>query len=152
MISNFKSLEFLASVDKEVIAKVIENRVNPALPDGLSEVEVESLSLDIAFLNSLLRAAEQGANVELAFLVDNFGEEQGTRLFNAFNLGVDGLTKIIAIKNSLGQAPDLATELEAKLYSMELEKLQSFIDGSLEERTKVYEQTLPYLPGMVHFR
>lgn len=152
MISNFKTLEFLKTADQEVILKVIENRVNPTLPDGLSEVEVESLGLDIAFLNSLLGAAEANANVELAFLVDRFGEELGNKLFNAFKLGVDGLKKLIAIKESLGQAPDLATELELKLYDMELEELMSFMDGTLEEKTKYYEQTLPYLPGMVHFR
>ena len=152
MISSFKTLDFLKTVDQKVLLKVVEARMNPTLPEGLSEEELAAISLDVAFLNSLLAAAEQGAQIELAFLVDRFGEALGTQLFNAYQLGAEGLAKLIEIKNSLGQAPDLATELEVKLYDMELEELMSFIDGSLEESIKTYEQTLPYLPGMVHFR
>ncbi len=152
MITSFKVLEILKDIDPALIAKVANARINPTLPDGLSEVELASLTLDVALLKSLVGAIERGIEVELPFLVERFGEEQGTKIFNAYKLGLEGLTKLIGIQESLGQAPDLATEVEVKLYNMEIEELVGFLNGSLEKSIERYEQVLPYLPEMVHFR
>ena len=63
-----------------------------------------------------------------------------------------GILEVIELKRSMGAPPAMASAVEIKLYGLELDLLLEFADGSLEKKTELYEQTLPYMPGMVQFR
>lgn len=158
MIDSFKTLDFLQEVDEELVVKVIQSRLNPALPEGLSEDEQIAIALPDSLLNSLLQAAEatfplpETEWLKLDFFVGRFGEEMGTNLFKAYMLKVEGLKKVIGLKAGMGKPPAMASETELKLYEMDLGMLSDFIDGSLERKTELYQQTIPLMPGMVHYR
>ena len=114
--------------------------------------------MEHSLLASLLQAAEatfvlpEAQWLKLDFFIERFGEKMGTELFKAYMLKVEGLKKVIALKEGMGKPPVMASETELKLYEMELDMLKSFIDGSLERKTELYQQTIPLLPTMVDFR
>lgn len=152
MTDSFKSLDYLKQVEPKTILSVVNSRQNPPIPDGLTPEQKVAMEIEMPLLEALLGAAQQGADLSLEFFTERFGEELGTKLHTTYGLKAEGIAEVIEIKKNLGGAPDMASEIEIELYGMDLDLLIDFTNGTLEKKTEQYEQIIPYMPTMVHFR
>ncbi|HAZ12455.1 MAG: hypothetical protein A2X86_16855 [Bdellovibrionales bacterium GWA2_49_15] len=146
MITSIKSLPFLKSLAPEVIVKVIQNRMDPPIPDGLSEDEKIVLEMDADLLAQILEITAGGAVLKEEEMIGRFGPVLGHNIFLANSLGTEGLQKIITIKNSLGKAPADATPEEKKLYALDLAIIKDFAMDKLEAKVEKYTKKLPLMP------
>lgn len=158
MIDSFNTLEFLKGVEDETVLKVVNRRLNPPLPEDLTEEEQIAIKLPDSLLNSLLQAAEATFSqpeenwLTLEFFVQRFGEQMGTDLYKAYMLKVEGLKRVIALKEGMGKPPAMSSEIELKLYEMDLDILRDYVQGTLERKTELYQQRIPLMPNYVEFR
>ncbi|MBI2522083.1 MAG: zinc-dependent metalloprotease [Bdellovibrio sp.] len=146
MVSSIEALPFLNSLAPVVVLKVLQNRMDPPIPDGLSEDEKIVLGMDADLLAQIMQITAKGVVLKEEDMVARFGPELGHKIFLANSLGIEGLQKIITIKNSLGKAPADATPEEKKLYALNLAILEDFVTGSLEAKAELYTKKLPLMP------
>lgn len=146
MISSINAVPFLEAQNPEDIVKVIQDRMNPSIPDNLSDEEKVAMSLELDLLEQIKEVTANGVELKLERLVAQFGEETGKKIFTAHKLGVEGLEKLIEIKKGLGKAPSDATAEIKALYALDLEILKQFATGTLETKVEDYKKTLLILP------
>lgn len=151
MLSAIDNLGFLNEVqrtDAELLTRVIEARSNPALPDGLTDIERFAITIPSEVLGVMVDLAERGQDIPLEVFVQNFGDQNGPLVHFVFNeLKAEGLRRVFEIQSALGNtAPADASEVERRLYQIEIETLVDFVEGNLEAKTEHYKSVIRYMP------
>ncbi len=152
MLSSIESLELLKEVqrmDAELIAKVVNARSNPDLPSGLTDVEAFAITIPAATLELLITVANSGQPVTLELFTQAFGPQNGPLVYFVFNeLRAEGLSRILEMQATLGTtAPADASEIEQRLYQIDLEVMVNFMEGTLEQKIEHYKSVIRYMPA-----
>ena len=88
----------------------------------------------------------KGIVLSLEKLETAFGPEIGKILFTAYGLGLEKLNELISIKQNLGAAPDNASGIVKRIYSLPLPTLNFYLKGQLERVNEHMKNTLLLLP------
>jgi hypothetical protein len=131
---------------KGLIKYILEKRINPELPSSLTEDEQKIIKVEIQLLELLQQVMTKGIVLSLEKLETAFGPEIGKILFTAYGLGLEKLNELISIKQNLGAAPDNASGIVKRIYSLPLPTLNFYLKGQLERVNEHMKNTLLLLP------
>ena len=108
-----------------------------------------AIQLDSEMLTALIGLAEQGTELDETFIITRFGEELGNKILKSYALGADSLKIIKLMQDDMGKVPADASEETKYLYSLELNIIKSYVDGTLEATVNRYQSVLPIMPTNV---
>jgi hypothetical protein len=140
-------LEHVARTDRDMLIRVIQNRLQPQLPD-LTEIEEFAMTIPEQLMEQFIQIYESGMTPEdfLKLMQANFPADLSMALYTMYvELGGEGMQRILDLKASLGQPPADASDLERSLYEFDASILMDFAQGKLEEKNERYEDNLRYL-------
>ncbi|MBT7668731.1 MAG: hypothetical protein HN623_04065 [Bdellovibrionales bacterium] len=147
MIEKLVAFERLPTMDQELVATVLLARVKPTLPDGLSADERIVIEVPDYILTQLLQIKKDGGTITRERLIEILGEELGSKADLAMQMETARLEELILIQSQLGQAPADASEEELYLYNLDLQTLEMYARGTLnQELINQLQFTLPLLP------
>ncbi len=149
LLDAYKTAGALDKYDANVLAKVIAQRENPALPTDFTEAQVSVTKIPAAMLQQLLMLASQGYVLnegDIAYLKEQFGEEIGNHIVKGFALGFEGMSEVIKIVEGLKNTPPAdATDEEKEIYKYTLEAIQDYLSNGSANK-KAIETQLKNLP------
>jgi len=146
MIDSINNLDFLESIEASLLTKVIEARNNPVAPDTLTQAQKDAFTLPDGLPKALIPLAQRGVELKEENLVGRFGAEQAKQIVSAYTLGAEGLQAIIDLKETLRKTPPTdASDIERRLYTIDLATLEKHQNGKLAPAIIKYKDSLPLL-------
>ena len=158
MIESYHDLFFLKTLDLRTIRESVEKRrlPMPNLPEDLDEDLRIIYSLEDHLIDYLLKIHENGILPNANTLMRRHGRALGIRLMMAHALGEEKIRYALGFRRNLiilgedegSPYDDVDVDL-ARLYDMDLDRVEDFLSGKLEQNVRIFLSRLNLFPDYV---